>query len=57
MRRIAMASWLLALMGVMSGCVFAPRDGNREGSYDRTHNRYYHENSWHDCTDRNEHCH
>jgi len=56
MRRIATAGLLLALMAVMSGCLFAPRSGYHEGYYDREHNRYYHENSWHGCADHDEHC-
>ena len=57
MQRIATTSLLLVLMAVMSGCVFAPRDGYHEGYYDRGHNRYYHQNTWHDCGERDEHCH
>jgi hypothetical protein len=56
MRRIATTSMLLGLMAVMSGCVFGPRDGYHEGYYDHGHNRYYHENTWHDCADHDEHC-
>jgi hypothetical protein len=56
MRLIAMTSLLLGLMTVMSGCVFGPRGGYQEGYYDHDHNRYYHENSWHDCADHDEHC-
>jgi len=57
MHRIATTSLLLVLMAVMSGCVFAPREGYHEGYYDRGHNRYYHQNTWHDCGERDEHCH
>lgn len=56
MRRIATTGLLLGLMAVMSGCFFGPRNGYQEGYYDREHNRYYHENSWHDCADHDEHC-
>jgi hypothetical protein len=57
MRRIATTSLLLALMAVMSACVIGPRDGYREGYYDRSHHRYYHERAWHDCGDEhNERC-
>jgi hypothetical protein len=56
MRRIATTSLLLGLMAIMSGCVLGPREGYREGYYDRGHNRYYHEHSWHDCGGRDEHC-
>jgi hypothetical protein len=57
MQRIATTSLLLVLMAVMSGCVFAPRDGYHEGYYDRDHHRYYHQNGWHDCGERDDHCH
>ena len=56
MRRIATASLLLGLMAIMSGCIAGPRDGYREGYYDRDHNRYYHENTWHECGGQDEHC-
>jgi hypothetical protein len=56
MRRIAKNILILGLMAVMSGCVFGPRDGYHEGYYDRDHNRYYHENTWHDCADHDAHC-
>jgi hypothetical protein len=52
MRRIATASLLLGLMAIMSGCIAGPR----EGYYDRDHNRYYHENTWHECGGQDEHC-
>jgi hypothetical protein len=44
---------LLGLMVLASACVVAPR----EGYYDGSHHRYYHENAWHDCGERDEHCH
>ena len=56
MHRIATTSLLLVLMAAMSGCVIAPRGGYHEGYYDRDHNRYYHQNPWHDCADHDEHC-
>ena len=56
MRQIATTSLLLVLIATMSGCVFGPRDGTREGYYDRDHNRYYHQNAWHDCAGGDEHC-
>jgi hypothetical protein len=52
-KRIAMSSFLFVLIGLVVGCIAGPR----EGYYDGDHHRYYHENSWHDCTDRDEHCH
>jgi hypothetical protein len=45
-------SFLLALITLASACVVAPR----EGYYDGNHHRYYHENAWHDCGERDEHC-
>ena len=45
-------SFLVALITLASACVVAPR----EGYYDGDHHRYYHENSWHDCGERDEHC-
>ena len=47
---------LMSLMSLMSACVISPRDGYREGYYDHQHNRYYHEHTWHDCGDHDEHC-
>jgi len=48
---------LLGLTALSSACFVAePRDGYREGYYDRDHHRYYHENAWHDCGERDEHC-
>jgi hypothetical protein len=54
---ILRCSILLALTALSSGCIVAePRDGYREGHYDREHHRYYHEREWHDCGERDEHC-
>jgi hypothetical protein len=51
---IAKGAFLLALIAFgSSACVVS----EREGSYDRDHHRYYHENAWHDCGERDEHCH
>jgi hypothetical protein len=55
---------LMSLLSLTSGCVVATHDGHRdsyhegyrEGYYDREHNRWYHENSWHECGDHDEHC-
>jgi hypothetical protein len=46
---------LLALVALSSACV-AAGPGYHEGYYDRDHNRYYHENTWHDCGDHDDHC-
>jgi hypothetical protein len=51
---IAKGAFLLALITfASSACVVS----DREGAYDRDHHRYYHERTWHDCTERDEHCH
>ena len=52
-KRIATSTFLLGLIGLVVGCMVGPR----EGFYDSDHHRYYHENGWHDCADRDEHCH
>jgi hypothetical protein len=49
---IAVRGCLLGLIVFASACVVAPR----EGYWDHDHHRYYHENAWHDCGDRDEHC-
>ena len=35
-----------------SGCVVE----TREGYYDREHHRYWHEHTWHECLEHDEHC-
>ena len=62
LQRIAISGLLLTLMGLSTGCVVHERggdyhDGYREGYYDREHNRWYHENTWHDCEEHDVHCH
>jgi hypothetical protein len=44
---------LLGLMMFAPGCVVEPH----EGYYDHEHHRWYHEHSWHECIERDEHCH
>jgi 5-formyltetrahydrofolate cyclo-ligase len=63
MHSFAKASVLVGLMSLLSltsGCVVAERDGHRdgyrEGYYDHEHNRWYHEHSWRDCDEHDEHC-
>lgn len=51
-KRIGKGTFLLALIGLVIGCVVAPN----EGYYDRDHHRYYHESGWHECTVGNEYC-
>jgi hypothetical protein len=49
---------MLGLISLSTACVVAgPAGGYHEGYYDRDHNRYYHENGWRDCGERDEHCH
>ena len=52
-KSIVKGSFLLGLIVIATGCVIAPR----EGYYDGEHHRYYHERTWHDCSERDEHCH
>ena len=55
--RAVIGSILLGLAVLSAGCVVAtPREGYREGYYDRDHHRYYHEHVWVDCSDRDDHC-
>ena len=54
---IIRAAIMLGLISLSTACVVAePRGGYHEGYYDRDHNRYYHENGWRDCGERDEHC-
>ncbi|HEX3912671.1 MAG TPA: hypothetical protein VHW71_04120 [Steroidobacteraceae bacterium] len=47
---------LLGLVALSSACVVAgPR--YHDGYYDHEHHRYWHENAWHECGERDEHCH
>jgi hypothetical protein len=48
--------FLLGLIVLVSACVVEPREGYREGYYDRDHHRYYHERGWHECGEHDEHC-
>jgi len=52
---ILRAGILLGLVAFSSACVVAG-PGYHEGYYDRDHHRYYHENTWHECGDHDEHC-
>jgi hypothetical protein len=56
MHRAAKCSFLLGLIALVSACVIAPREGSREGYYDRDHHRWYHENRWQECGEHDEHC-
>jgi hypothetical protein len=50
---IAKSSLMMVLISLASACVVAEP---RNGYYDRDHHRYYHERSWHDCREHDEHC-
>lgn len=52
--RIVMGTFLLGMTLMTSGCVVAEP---HEGYYDHEHARWYHEHSWHNCGERDEHCH
>ena len=54
--RIVLGGLLVGLLAFTSGCIVAPRDGYREGYYDRDHHRWWHEGGWRDCGERDEHC-
>jgi len=61
-RTIISHAVLLGLVALSSGCVIHERggeareEGYREGYYDRGHNRYYHEHSWHECMEHDAYC-
>jgi len=47
----------MGLVSLSTGCIIAgPREGYREGYYDRDHHRYYHEHAWHECTEHDNYC-
>jgi hypothetical protein len=46
-------AFLLALISFASACVV---DTPREGYWDREHNRYWAERTWHDCGYQDVHC-
>jgi hypothetical protein len=58
-----LASTALLLMGLMlfaPGCVVHTdgyAEGYHEGYWDREHNRWWHDNGWHDCVENDVHCH
>jgi hypothetical protein len=58
LKLIAKAGFILGLITVtfISGCVIAPRDGYREGYWDRDHARWYHNHAWVDCGPGDMHC-
>jgi hypothetical protein len=50
--RFIMGAFLLGLTLTTSGCVVEPR----EGYYDHSHARWYHEHRWHECGEHEDHC-
>lgn len=56
---IARGSCLLSLLAVLAGCVITPgpREGYRDGYYDRPHHRYWHDHAWHECREHEPYCH
>ena len=60
MFRFALSSLLVTLLTLTSGCVVEHdhgyHEGYKEGYYDREHHRYWHERSWRDCVEHDEHC-
>ncbi len=55
MKRIRTAIQGVLLVGsamLATGCIVEPRNDY----YDHDHHRYYHEHSWHDCGDHDDHC-
>jgi hypothetical protein len=57
-RFVARGSCLISLIALLAGCVIAPDHGGpRDGYYDRSHHRYYHDHGWHDCHGHDDYCH
>ncbi len=52
LQRVAQSSVVVAVILLVTGCVIEPRDSY----YDREHNRYYHDHTWHDCGEHDDHC-
>jgi len=52
LQRVAQSSVVLAVILVATGCVVEPR----ESYYDHEHHRYYHDHTWHDCGEHDDHC-
>lgn len=71
--KVLSAMLVAGLMLGLSGCVVHEHDvvpvpdrsstataysqGYKEGYYDREHNRWWHDQRWHDCVDNDIHCH
>jgi hypothetical protein len=52
--QLILKSGLLMALTVLASACIVP--GPHEGYYDHGGNRYYHQNAWHDCSERDEHC-
>jgi hypothetical protein len=62
------AMLMASMMLCLSGCVVHDREvvpdrgstaynqGYKEGYYDREHNRWWHDQAWHDCVENDIHC-
>lgn len=53
LKNVVQGGMMVALVAVSTGCVVEPRDNY----YDHDHHRYYHEHVWHECGERDDHCH
>ena len=51
LKRTVVGSFLLGMFLFTSGCVVEPH----EGYYDHNHHRYYHEHTWHECGEHEDH--
>lgn len=57
MKKRVPVSIVCGLLMLLAGCVMrVGPDHPREGFYDRDHHRYFHDNAWHECVERDEHC-
>jgi hypothetical protein len=55
-RYIARVSCVISLFAMLAGCIVAP-GGYREGYYDHSHHRWWHNHGWVDCGGGDPHCH
>lgn len=52
-QRVVRGGFLVGLLALLAACIVAePRDGY----YDRDHNRYYREHTWHECAEHDAYC-
>ena len=52
-RMLVQGTLITGLMAFASACVVAEP---REGYYDNSHHRYYHEHTWHECVGGDPYC-